>query len=66
MSMTNDEVEITDDGLDVIVELCSGTSGVRDIEQVAEHIAANALYQIEVNHVTKVTYDAAKIHELIE
>lgn len=66
MSMTNDEVEITDDGLDVIVELCSGTSGVRDIEQVAEHIAANALYQIEVNHVSKVTYDADKIHELIE
>lgn len=66
MSMTSEEVEITDDGLDVIVELCSGTSGIRDVEQVAEHIAANALYQIEVNHVSKVVYDAAKIHELVE
>lgn len=66
MSMTTDEIEITDDGLDAIVGLCSGTSGVRDIEQVAEHIAANALYQIEVDHVKKVTYDAAKIHALIE
>lgn len=66
MGMSADEIEITDDGLDVIVELCSGTSGVRDIEQVAEHIAANALYQIEVNHVTRVTYNAAKIHALIE
>ena len=66
MGMTNDEVEITDDGLDVIVELCSGTSGIRDVEQVAEHIAANALYQIEVDHVKKVTYDADKIHKLIE
>ena len=66
MSMTKDEVEITDDGLDVIVELCSGASGVRDIEQIAEHIAANALYQIEVNHVTSVTYDGSKIRELIE
>ena len=65
MSMTKDEVEITDDGLDVIVELCSGASGVRDIEQIAEHIAANALYQIEVNHVTSVTYDGSKIRELI-
>ncbi len=65
MSMTKDEVEITDDGLDVIVELCSGASGVRDIEQIAEHIAANALYQIEVNHVTSVTYDGPKIRELI-
>lgn len=66
MSMTTDEVIITDDGLEAIVELCSGTSGVRDIEQVAEHIAANALYQIEVNHVSSVTYDYKKIHELID
>ncbi len=66
MSMTTDEVEITDDGLNAIVELCSNTSGVRDIEQVAEHIAANALYQIEVNHVTKVTYDYNTIHALID
>lgn len=66
MSMSKDEVIITDDGLDAVIELCSGTSGVRDIEQVAEHIAANALYQIEVNHVSSVTYDYTKIHELID
>lgn len=66
MGMTNDEIEITDDGLEVVVDLCSGTSGIRDVEQVAEHIAANALYQIEVNHVTKVTYNADAIHQLIE
>lgn len=66
MGMTNDEIEITDDGLEVVVDLCSGTSGIRDVEQVAEHIAANALYQIEVNKVPKVIYDANKIHELIE
>lgn len=66
MCMSADEIEITEDGLDAVVALCSGTSGIRDVEQVAEHIAANALYQIEVDHVTKVTYDAKKIHELIE
>lgn len=66
MGMTKDEVEITENGLDAIVELCSGTSGVRDIEQVAEHIAANALYQIEVNHVRKAVYDAETIHTLID
>lgn len=65
MSMTANEIEITEDGLDTIVELCSGTSGIRDVEQVAEHIAANALYQIEVHHVEKVIYDSAKIKELI-
>lgn len=66
MGMTNDEIFITDDGLDAIVELCSTTSGIRDVEQVAEHIAANALYQIEVNHIEKVEYNAATIHALIE
>ena len=35
------------------------TTGIRDLEQAAEHIAANALYQIEVNHVASVTFDAA-------
>lgn len=66
MSMKPEEVNITEDGLEAIIELCSGTSGIRDVEQVAEHIAANALYQIEVNHVASVTYDAVKVKELIE
>lgn len=66
MSMSAEEIEITADGLDAIVDLCSEASGVRDIEQIAEHIAANALYQIEVLHVSKVTYDSNKIHTLIE
>ena len=66
MSMREDEIEITDDGLETIIELCSSTSGIRDVEQVAEHIAANALYQIEVDHVSKVTYDSAKIRALID
>lgn len=66
MSMTPDEIEITDDGLDAVIDLCSGTSGIRDVEQVAEHIAANALYQIEVNHVKSVTYNGEAIRTLIE
>lgn len=66
MSMTKDEVIITDDGLEKIVDLCSTTSGIRDVEQVAEHIAANALYKIEVNHVKSVTYNADDIAALIE
>lgn len=66
MSMTIDEIEITEDGLDAVIELCSSTSGIRDVEQVAEHIAANALYQIEVNNVKRVTYDAKKVYALID
>ncbi len=66
MSMSMDEIEVTDDALNKIVELCSGTSGIRDVEQIAEHLAANALYKIEVNHVSRVCYTAKDIKDLIE
>jgi len=65
MSMSPEEIEITEDGLDKIVDLCSGTSGIRDVEQVAEHLAANCLYRIEVEHVKKVTYDRKAVEEII-
>ena len=42
------------------------TTGIRDLEQAAEHIAANALYQIEVNHVSSVTFDAEMVKKLFE
>ena len=32
------------DGLDAVIELHKHTSGIRDLEQAAEHLAANALY----------------------
>ena len=41
------------------------TSGIRDLEQAAEHITANTLYQIEVNHVKSVTFDAKMVRELL-
>ena len=48
-----------------MIELYSNTSGIRDLEQAAEHIAANALYQIEVNHVDKVVFDGKMVRELL-
>lgn len=38
-----------------VVEKFSNTTGIRDLEQAAEHIAANTLYQIEVDKVESVT-----------
>ena len=35
--------QITDDALNTIVDLYSGTSGIRDLAQAAENIAAHAL-----------------------
>ncbi len=65
MGLKENECLIAADGLEVIVDLFSNTSGIRDLEQAAEHIAANALYQIEVNHVTQVVFDAKMVRELL-
>ena len=42
----------------------SNTTGIRDLEQAAEHMAANALYQIEVDGVTSVTFDQEAVENL--
>ena len=65
MSLKAEECVVTEDGLDAIVELHKNTSGIRDLEQAAEHIAANALYQIEVDHLTGVTFNAEMVRELL-
>ena len=46
MHMEESECIITEGALEAIIQRYSNTSGIRDLEQAAEHIAANALYQI--------------------
>ena len=65
MSLKAEECVVTEDGLNAIVELHKNTSGIRDLEQAAEHIAANALYQIEVDHLTGVTFNADMVRGLL-
>ena len=65
ISLKAEECVVTEDGLDAIVELHKNTSGIRDLEQAAEHIAANALYQIEVDHLTGVTFNADMVRGLL-
>ena len=65
MSLKAEECVVTEDGLDAIVELHKNTSGIRDLEQAAEHIAANALYQIEVDHLTGVIFNAEMVRGLL-
>lgn len=64
MGLQENECTVTTDGLDAVIEIYANTSGIRDLEQAAEHMAANALYQIEVNHVSAVTFDADAVHKL--
>ena len=49
-----------------LIEQFADTTGIRDLEQAAEHIAANALYQIEVNHVSSVIFDREMVKKLFE
>ena len=65
IGMEKDECSLTQDGLDAVIDLHRNTSGIRDLEQAAEHIAANALYQIEVDHVKSVTFDAQMVRRLL-
>ena len=66
MSLKAEECVVTEEGLEAVVEKHKNTSGIRDLEQAAEHIAANALYQIEVNHVEKVEYTREMVEELLK
>ena len=65
MGLKEEECIMTDEALDAVIEMYSETTGIRDLEQAAEHIAANALYQIEVHHVSSVTFDGNMVRELL-
>ena len=65
IGLSNEECIITDEALAEIVNIHKNISGIRDLEQSAEHIAANALYQIEANGVKSVTFTADMIKALI-
>lgn len=65
MGMQENECRVTDDTLDAVIEKFADTTGIRSLEQAAEHMAANALYQIEVNHVSEVVFDCGMVRELL-
>ncbi len=65
MGLREEECVVTADGLDEVIAQFANTSGIRDLEQAAEHMAANALYQIEVDQISQVTFDAAMVRNLL-
>lgn len=48
-----------------IVRRYDNTTGIRDLEQAAEHLAAHALYEIEANQAKKVEYTVDMVKELL-
>lgn len=65
MGLMENECIVQEDGLDEVVKNYSGVSGIRDLEQTAEHLAAHALYQIEVNRVSSVVYDGEMVRGVL-
>ena len=65
MSMREEECRVVPEAIDVIIEKYADSTGIRDLEQAAEHIAANTLYQIEVNGVKEVVFDAQMVRDLL-
>lgn len=65
MGLHKQECIVTESALDAVIEKYNNTSGIRDLEQAAEHMAANALYQIEVNHVSEVIFNADMLQNLL-
>ncbi len=64
IGMKPEECIVTEDGLDAMIEKFVISTGIRNVEQAAEHLAANALYQIEVDGKTSVTFDRAMVESL--
>ena len=64
MGLLSEECIVSEEGLCAVVDAFAHTTGIRDLEQAAEHMAANALYQIEANGAVSVTFDAARVREL--
>ena len=65
IGLSPSECIITEDGLDAIIDTYKNTSGIRDLEQAAEHIAANALYHIEAEGLKSVTYDEKMVKSVL-
>ena len=65
LGMRNDELVVTEGALDEIIKYCEGRTGCRGLEQAAEHLAANALYRIETEGITSVSYSASDARALL-
>ena len=65
MGLKDDECIMSEDALDELMSIYKDTSGIRDIEQAAEHIAANALYQIEAEGKSVVEFSGEDIISLL-
>ena len=65
IGLSPEECVLTKDGIDAVIEKHRNLSGIRDLEQDAEHLVANALYTIETEKIEKVILDRARVLKIL-
>ena len=65
MGMRPEECVVTEEGAYAVVDRFAYMPGVRDLEQAAEHLAANALYRIETQGISGVVYEKEDVEKLL-
>jgi ATP-dependent Lon protease len=65
MGMRPEECQVPEEAVRAVVELYAGLPGCRDLEQAAEHLAANALYQIETQKIQGVTFGVEDVKRIL-
>mgnify|MGYP000929748608 CR=1 FL=1 len=67
MGLSRSEIRFTDEAIDAIIDRYSKVSGVRDLEQAAEHLVAHALYLLETDESgpNQVVYQAEDVRKLL-
>lgn len=65
MGMRPEECVVTEEGAYAVVDRFASMPGVRDLEQAAEHLAANALYRIETQGISGVVYEKEDVEKLL-
>ena len=66
MHMKPQECQVTEGAVEAVVDYFKDSTGVRDLEQTAEHLTANALFRIETEEVESVVYDEKAVLQLLE
>lgn len=65
LGMRAGELELTEGAVDRVVSRFEGTPGCRELEQAAEHLAAHALYELEVTGAPSVRLDEDDVRRLL-
>ena len=66
MGMLQGEMSVTPGAVNAVIERFRDETGVRDLEQAAEHLAAHALYRIETEGIETVRFDEDEVRRLLE